>query len=175
MKFRLRSLLRHAAMIGLLVLIAGCGGKSPTTTQLLSANIEVNPAPASGDAAHPVILTAKARNTGLKTAWYSSECLVGPGIGLQVFGPDGDEVLIRDPYAPVVACADGYVPLQPGRSVQLVFEFTGLLYTRSYEPSERTYAAPPGTYTAVASFGFADQPGMRQLVIESRVTFEWGP
>jgi len=162
-------------MIGLLILIAGCGGKSPTATQALSVNLVVNPAPAAGDAAHPVILTAKARNTGLKTAWYSSQCMGGPGIGLHVFGPDGAEVLIRDPFAQGPACPDGYAPLQPAKSVQLIFEFTGVLYARSDEPSERIYPAPPGTYTAVVDFGFADQPGVSQFEIERSATFEWGP
>jgi len=175
MKQAMRFLSHSIASLVVLIVPAGCGDQSTTGPPAVSVFMNVQPAPPAGDAAHPVRLTTSVLNAGAKPIWHVSECGDGPGIGIRVLGPDGTEVLLRDPYA-MPACPDSQRPLEPGGSLALAIDFTGTLYFRSYEPSgERTYPAPPGTYTVVAHFGYSVAGSMEALQVERSVTFEWGP
>ena len=80
---------------------------------------------------------------------------------------------------PVSVVAYATLPLQPralrpGVEVGNGGVFTGTLYdVRSY-PSP-AYAAPPGTYTVVAIFGYGMSPGPETVELRRTTTFVWEP
>lgn len=170
---------RSAMAAGALAVLlqAGCAERAtrPTVTDV---NLSVSASPAVGSPSLPVVADVRVSNAGNTRVWHCEGCGCGNGIGFTVLGPDGVEVWLRDPNAVVPLCADGVIPLEPGRDLGARLDFTGTLYVKGYPdpkwPSP-TYAAPPGTYTVVARFSYATSVPGEWIPLERRVTFAWEP
>jgi hypothetical protein len=156
------------------VLLSACG-KEPSRPPVTDVQFAATATPDVGDPSAPVSVRALVVNAGRTRVLHCSGCGCGNGIGIRILGPDGDEVALRDPNAPRLACADSDVPLESGKSLDRTDLFTGVLYERGLPtyPSP-TYAAPPGTYTVIATFAYSPPTGER-VAVERRTTFDWRP
>jgi len=157
-----------------LVLGSGCGEEP--TRPVTHVALTVTVTPDAGGPSMPISMRALATNLGNTRVLYCSGCGCGYGVGVRVLGPDGSDVALHDPSAPLPDCPDNSnTPLEPGKTLEGGDRFTGVLYrpdSRTY-PSP-TYAAPPGTYTVIASFGYRVPPG-QWVDLTRRTTFIWRP
>jgi len=168
---------RVAIVAGALALLlqAGCAERAmrPAVTDI---DLSLAASPAVGGPSLPVVADVRVSNAGNTRVWHCEGCGCGNGIGLTVLGPDGVEVWLRNPNAPVPLCPDGFTPLEPGRDLGARLVFTGTLYATgppTWPPP--TYPAPPGTYTVVARFSYATSVPGEWIPLERRVTFAWEP
>ena len=123
----------------------------------------------SGSPTQPVTVDAEAFNDGRASVYHSVPC-AGTVIGLDIRGPDGRSVYLRDPRV-MPACADYCCrELASHKSVQSALQFDGTLYSASGE----RYAAPPGEYTVNASFEASTKPQGGSTVSGTRqAAFRW--
>jgi hypothetical protein len=172
------SLSRIAMLVGALaVLLQGGCGKEPTRPAVVDVKLAVAAMPDVGGPPAPVSVRVLARNAGNTRVWHCLSCGCGNGISIRILGPDGREVALQDPTAPIVGeCPDSFnEPLEPAETVEAGASFTGVLYDRdsSVYPS-RTYVAPSGTYTVVAAFAYKSSLS-GEIGLTSRTTFVWLP
>lgn len=123
----------------------------------------------SGSPTQPVTVDAEAFNDGRASVYHDVPC-AGTVIGLDVRGPDGKPVLLRDPRV-IPACPDYCCQeLAAHKSVESELGFDGTLYTSSGQ----RYAAPPGDYTVMAKFDATTQPqGGSSLSASRQAVFRW--
>ena len=161
-------------MLALLVLQAGCAkeGTRPAVTQV---QLSVAAGPAMGSPSRPVAIDVRATNVGNMPVWRCEGCGCGNGIGVTVLGPDGAEVLLRDPNGVHPLCADGMVRLEPAGTIESRVVFSGLLYMAGPSIPTPTYPAPPGTYTVIASFGYGTRAEAEVAHLSRKATFDWQP
>jgi hypothetical protein len=167
---------RVAVVAGALaVLLAGCAEKV-TRPAITAVTLSLVTSPAVGNPSQPIVADVRVRNVGDTRVWHSAGCGCDP-ISLRVLGPDGLEVLLRDPKAIGPACPCWFAPLESRQSLgERLVLFTGTLYVAD-DPTwpTPTYAAPPGTYTVIARFGYSTSVQGDFLTLERRATFEWAP
>ena len=167
---------RVAVVAGVLaVLQAGCAEKT-TRPAITAVTLSLATSPAVGNPSQPIVADVRVRNVGDTRVWYIEGCGCD-AISLRVLGPDGLEVLLRDPKAPGPLCPCGNIPLESRHSLGGRFGFfTGTLYVADSPtwPSP-TYSAPPGTYTVIARFSYAASVPGDFLALERRTTFAWAP
>src|SRR4029453_9707679 len=107
----------------------------------------------SGSPDQPVTVDAAAVNDGRTSVYHSVPC-AGTVIGLDVRGPDGKPVFLRDPRV-IPACPDYCCQeLASHKSVASELRFDGTLYTASGQ----RLPATPGDYTVKATFDATTQP-----------------
>jgi hypothetical protein len=175
---RMRSSAHHAARsrrfarAAITLLIAGCSGSFPTRPAL-----DLNPALAmsltlsadSGDAAHPITLTARVTNVGRRTVVYFLDCIVtAPAIAIH--SPDHDNINQPCGECPNVACpacAGAMLALEPGHSVETTRTFTGQLLH-----CDGPYSGPSGVYDVDASLEAQTSSGQK-VSVTSDATFHW--
>ena len=165
-----------AATLALLALASGCT-KSPTRPPVTEVRLSLAVQPSVGGPSSPISMVVSALNAGGTQLWHCEGCGCGNGVSLTVLAPDGTPVAPSDPRLPQPLCPDGAVPLRPGDVLTNGGRFTGVLYvTDSPTPPSPTYAALPGTYTVVASFGYSMSAGVGWPIGITRVaTFVWKP
>jgi hypothetical protein len=158
-----------------LALSPGCGG-SPTRPAGSDIRLSLSVLPQAGSPSDPIAIDLRAVNAGDTPVWHCDGCGCGNGTSLRILGPDGAPVALT-PFSVGPACPDGFVPFEPGGVLTNSVRFTGVLY-RIDSPVFPTpsYAAPPGVYTVVATFGFdatsrADNP----ITLTRMATFSWNP
>ena len=161
-------------MIALLILQAGCA-RETTRPDVTEVQLSAAVGPAVGSPSRPVTIDVLAANIGNVPLWRCDGCGCGNGIGVSVLGPDGAEVLLRDPNAVLPMCADGMVRLEPAGTVGSRVVFSGVLYTASPSNPAPTHPAPPGTYTVVATFGYMARVPGEFGKVSRRTTFDWQP
>src|SRR6266850_488011 len=138
-----------------LVVESGCG-KGPTRPGVTNLRFAVTAAPDVGGPSTPITLRSRVTNAGNTRVWHCSGCGCDDGFTIKVLGPDGGEVVLRDPNAVGPACPPGVMPLEPAETLEVPASFTGVLYERdSPTPPSPTYPAPSGTYTVIATFEYA--------------------
>jgi hypothetical protein len=168
---------RGAMVVGALAVLlqSGCAERA-TRPIVTDVDLSLAASPAVGSPSLPVAADVRVSNVGNTRVWHCVGCGCGNGIALTVLGPDGVEVLLSDPNAPMPLCADGSEPLEPGGDLAGRLVFTGTLYEQgSQERPTPTYDAPPGTYTVVARFHYATSVPGEWIPLERRVTFDWVP
>ena len=165
-----------AATLALLALASGCA-KSPTRPPVTEVRLSVTVQPSVGGSSSPISMVVSAVNGGGTQVSHCEGCGCGNGTSLTVLAPDGTPVALSDPRLPQPLCPDGAVPLRPGDVLRNGGRFTGVLYvTDSPTAPSPTYAALPGTYTVVASFGYSMSAGVGWPIWILRVaTFVWKP
>jgi len=166
---------RVAVVAGALaVLQAGCAEKS-TRPAITAVTLSLATSPAVGNPSQPIVADVRVRNVGDTRVWYADGCGCD-AISLSVLGPDGLEVLLRDPKALGPLCPCWNTSLESRQSLGGRFDFTGTLYVA--DPTTwptPTYPAPRGTYTVIARFSYAPSVPGDVLTLERRTTFEWAP
>jgi hypothetical protein len=123
----------------------------------------------SGSPTEPVTVDAEAINDGRASVYHDVPC-AGTVIALDVRGPDGKPVLLRDPRV-LPACPDYCCQeLASHASVKSELAFDGTLYASNGQ----TYKAPPGDYTVMARFDASTQPNGGSTVSGTRqAVFRW--
>ena len=169
---------RRTLLLGVsagVVLVSGCG-RGPTSPVAPIVRLALTATPELGDPSAPVSIRALVKNAGTTRVLHCSGCGCGSGISVVFLGPDGSEVALNDPNALLPACPDGIEPLGPAETLEATARFTGVLYERGVPtvPSP-TYAAPAGTYTVIARFGYQSRPSGEWRPLERRVAFVWRP
>jgi len=161
--------------VALAVLQAGCAEKT-TRPAITAVTLSLATSPAVGNPSKPISADVRIRNVGNTRVWYTDGCGCD-AISLRVLGPDGLEVLLRDPKASLPLCPCGFIPLESRQSLGGRFDFfTGTLYVADHPTwPTPTYAAPPGTYTLIARFSYATSVPGEFLPLERRTTFTWAP
>ena len=164
-----------SATLALLTFLPACT-KSPTEPPVTIVTLSVTAAPATGSPSNPVSMELRAINAGGTQIWHCEGCGCGNGTCLTVLDPTGNVVALTDPKAPLPACPDGSIPLAPQGVLTNGFQFTGVLYVKdSPAYPTPTYAAPPGTYTVVASFGYTKAQWGEWMQTTRTTSFTWNP
>ncbi len=104
----------------LAVLQAGCAEKT-TRPVITAVTLSLATSPAVGNPSQPIVADVRVRNVGDTRVWYTEGCGCD-AISLRVLGPDGLEVLLRDPKALGPLCPCGSIPLESRQSLGGRFE-----------------------------------------------------
>ena len=173
------SVTRRIAMVAMLLLAAvlGCG-REPTRPVVPFVMMTLSATPSAGSPASPVTFNLKVTNAGPTQVWYIEGCGCD-AMDVTVLGPDGNAVLLSDPWAsyPYPLCPCGPVSFAPGTDLSGGGRFTGTLFAPSPVSPSPSYAAPAGRYTVIAKFWY--EPGkslsLPQVELTRRTTFDWHP
>jgi len=168
---------RVATVVGALAVLVQAGCIARTTRPIVTrVDLSVAALPAAGRPSVPIVIDARVTNAGSVPVWLCQGCGCGDGVALTVLGPDSVEVRLSDPGHPSPICPEVFGSFDPGHSLAERLVFTGTLYSarRPTLPTP-TYAAPPGTYTAIARFRYATGLFGQWIPIERRTTFVWAP
>jgi len=146
-----------------------CAVKTTGPIEQTGVHVVIQFSNSSGSPTGPVTVDAEAFNDGRSSVYHEVLC-VGGAIGMEIRGPDGKPVLLRDPRV-MPACPDYCCQeLAAKKSVKREFPFTGTLYT----PGGQTYSAPAGDYTVTAKFDATTQPNGGSAVSGTRqAVFHW--
>jgi hypothetical protein len=163
-------------------LVVGCGsepnrpwaGNALMPPPHYDIQLDVELSSSDGAPGRPITVTAMARNQGNRRVESIAIYSCGPEIELQVLGPGGQPVFLKNPCEPVPICLrDGPLYLEPGHFFQIPLSFTGLTYFATNWPTEcATDQAASGDYVVVARFRYSVEKGSLQ-VLEKRVPFHW--
>lgn len=142
----------------------GSGFMAPDRSTHPDIRLELTGTP-SGDPAQPVQLHAVIENAGLWPVYVAMPC---PDPIIHIYDTrDRLELHQRDPN--VVPICAAVCCLQPGERWEVPVTFTGRYYSSTGELLE----AGPGTYEAIATFGYRPHDSSERYVLERAVTFTW--
>jgi len=156
-----------------LSIVLGCVNHQadPLGISLDHVTLSVTLSAPQGSPSHPVIASGLAINAGESTKAYLAGCDPQAGVFFVLLDPHGNEVLLRDPHAPVPECPVGLAALGPGGRIQGGAAFDGALYTTEGV----RYQAPAGEYTFMTRLWVYDGRGWEadRRELEARQTFRW--
>lgn len=164
-----------AVLIAALAILPSCGSSTEPAKEAVQLSFASDHA--AGSPANPITFTVKVSNLGFQPAWHYEGCSAGIGVKVHYYDADGNLLQTSDPYAPQPACADGLVPLDPGKKLETGSRFDGTLYSFDPDPADRHYPAPAGRYRALATFGYFWDPEQRhdKVLLSESIEFDWSP
>jgi len=146
-----------------------CAVKTTGPIDQTGVRVVIQFSSSSGSPTQPVTVDAAGINDRNSSVYHDVPC-AGTVVGLEVRGPDGKAVSLRDPRI-MPACPD-YCCQELGahKSVDSELQFDGTLYTASGQ----RYDAPPGDYTVKATFAASTKPqGGSSLSATRQAVFRW--
>jgi len=165
--------MRLLLIVSVVVAVCGslsCSNKVTTSVVLLDEDIRLElVASGGGSAGAPVTLRGLVRNAGAKPVEHHIVC--GEPL-IRIYSATRSELYQIDPTQPVPCPLSIVPPLGPGETIEFSLTFDGNYFSATGDP----LTAPPGAYSAIATFKYRPPQGEGPSVIHGltrELSFSW--